>query len=508
VEVSVVTSGRVRHGIILALAGLLGGLGLVTIFFRGGDLIPRGEPGAEARLPAAALPESGPGQAASPGTKTTPDIKGTPDSANGRAASEAKPSPQPGDQAALVPPPATTAPVKPAEPPEAPRFDIVRVEPNGDAVIAGRGKPNTVVEMLVDGKPVAKALADPNGQFALVPPPLPKGSSEIVLRSRTADGQESRSAQSVAVSVSPKGDTQPLVALTTPDAPTVVLSQPGVPEAPPGGARPGETAAAGTGRGTPKAAEAIAGGDRAARIVSVDSEPGGKLFVTGSGAPGSQVRLYLNDTLIAPATVGPDGRVTFTIGRGVAGGQYQVRLDQVDPKTGAVLHRAEVPFAMPQAFAQAADPRAAGRAGAGTAAGDTPHQGAGPAGAPGAAGSGSDRAAAARDGAGSREDAARRPADAAGRATTSPAGDTPRTNDALAALAPADKPESRTGTVFVAEISTARIVRGDSLWQISRRTYGRGDRYTVIYDANQTQIRNPDLIYPGQIFVLPNERRG
>ena len=61
----------------------------------------------------------------------------------------------------------------------------------------------------------------------------------------------------------------------------------------------------------------------------------------------------------------------------------------------------------------------------------------------------------------------------------------------------------RSPTVFVPEIGTAKIIRGDSLWQISRRIYGKGTRYTVIFDANQPQIRNPDLIYPGQIFVLP-----
>ncbi|TXM96069.1 LysM peptidoglycan-binding domain-containing protein, partial [Methylobacterium sp. WL103] len=66
------------------------------------------------------------------------------------------------------------------------------------------------------------------------------------------------------------------------------------------------------------------------------------------------------------------------------------------------------------------------------------------------------------------------------------------------------RPDAAAG-VFVAEVNTAKIIRGDSLWQISRRTYGAGDRYTVIYDANQQQIRNPDLIYPGQIFVLPGE---
>ena len=44
---------------------------------------------------------------------------------------------------------------------------------------------------------------------------------------------------------------------------------------------------------------------------------------------------------------------------------------------------------------------------------------------------------------------------------------------------------------------------GNSLWRIARRTYGDGVRYTVIYNANRGQIRDPDLIYPGQILELP-----
>lgn len=44
---------------------------------------------------------------------------------------------------------------------------------------------------------------------------------------------------------------------------------------------------------------------------------------------------------------------------------------------------------------------------------------------------------------------------------------------------------------------------GNSLWRIARRTYGQGVQYTVIYQANQDLIRDPDLIYPGQVFELP-----
>lgn len=50
----------------------------------------------------------------------------------------------------------------------------------------------------------------------------------------------------------------------------------------------------------------------------------------------------------------------------------------------------------------------------------------------------------------------------------------------------------------------AMIIRkGDNLWRISRRHYGQGVRYTTIYEANQGQIRNPDMIFPGQVFLLP-----
>jgi nucleoid-associated protein YgaU len=47
------------------------------------------------------------------------------------------------------------------------------------------------------------------------------------------------------------------------------------------------------------------------------------------------------------------------------------------------------------------------------------------------------------------------------------------------------------------------VVRGDSLWNIARAHYGNGMHHTVIYGANKEQIRDPDLIYPGQVFSLP-----
>ncbi|MBL8643501.1 MAG: LysM peptidoglycan-binding domain-containing protein [Rhodospirillaceae bacterium] len=49
------------------------------------------------------------------------------------------------------------------------------------------------------------------------------------------------------------------------------------------------------------------------------------------------------------------------------------------------------------------------------------------------------------------------------------------------------------------------VVKGNSLWRIARRVYGQGTMYTVIFDANKAQIKDPNLIYPGQVFSLPTK---
>ena len=51
------------------------------------------------------------------------------------------------------------------------------------------------------------------------------------------------------------------------------------------------------------------------------------------------------------------------------------------------------------------------------------------------------------------------------------------------------------------------IVRGNSLWRIARRTYGEGTMFTVIFEANREQIKDANMIYPGQVFNLPPKNR-
>jgi nucleoid-associated protein YgaU len=42
-----------------------------------------------------------------------------------------------------------------------------------------------------------------------------------------------------------------------------------------------------------------------------------------------------------------------------------------------------------------------------------------------------------------------------------------------------------------------------NLWRLARRAYGQGIRYTDIFEANRDQIRDPNLIFPGQVFAVP-----
>ncbi len=56
-----------------------------------------------------------------------------------------------------------------------------------------------------------------------------------------------------------------------------------------------------------------------------------------------------------------------------------------------------------------------------------------------------------------------------------------------------------------ARINVITVQPGNTLWAISRERYGRGILYVQVFDANKDKIRDPDLIYPGQIFDLPDK---
>lgn len=53
------------------------------------------------------------------------------------------------------------------------------------------------------------------------------------------------------------------------------------------------------------------------------------------------------------------------------------------------------------------------------------------------------------------------------------------------------------------KVAMKTVQQGHTLWAIAKERYGDGILYVEVFDANRDKIRDPDLIYPGQIFVLP-----
>jgi LysM repeat protein len=53
------------------------------------------------------------------------------------------------------------------------------------------------------------------------------------------------------------------------------------------------------------------------------------------------------------------------------------------------------------------------------------------------------------------------------------------------------------------QTKTYTVVKGDCLWAIAKKFYGNGNEYTKIYNANTDKIKNPNLIYAGQVLTIP-----
>ncbi len=79
--------------------------------------------------------------------------------------------------------------------------------------------------------------------------------------------------------------------------------------------------------------------------------------------------------------------------------------------------------------------------------------------------------------------------------------ETPFKREAVAELV-RDTPASDQGGAS-AGVSVVTVQPGFTLWGIARESYGDGVQYVKVYEANRDQIRDPDLIYPGQIFEVP-----
>ncbi len=246
-------------------------------------------------------------------------------------------------------------------------------------------------------------------------------------------------------------------------------------------------------------------------ITGVAADEAGRMVATGAAAPGAFLRLYLNGSFLASVTAGDKGLWSLTVEHGLTRGAYAIRADEIDRARDIVISRAEVPFNYPGPVAEATgakqaalsppmQPVAAPRQLA-VSASEPPRASSAPA--PAAATRDSPVAVAAQPQTG----AAPSPGSGPPPAVVASAAPPKAVDDAAA---PASTPaatkaptQAAAANAIVRAIDTRKVVRGDSLWAISEHLYGNGLRYTQIYAANASQIRNPALIYIGQVFVLP-----
>jgi nucleoid-associated protein YgaU len=408
-----------------------------------------------------------------------------------------------------------------------PSFDVVSVEPTGDTVVAGRAAPKASVELRADGKVIAMASADEAGQFAMVPPPLPPGGHNLQLASRLGEAPAVLS-DAVPVEVPMPADKTP-AATAPPPAPATapVTASTSAPTksaaakpspATPTNAQPPPLAAPTTDGQKVAAVNPAPTAQAGAPLVWVEAvaaTEAGRLEAKGRADPNALVRLYLNGAYLADVTAGADGRWSLTVERGMAPGPYTIRADVIDRAGGAVVARAEVRFTYPQNPSPGAVLAAAPQASAGAPAqkpvAQTSSQAAKVEPATAATAEIARPKAPAAPSAPALASASPPPAADQSAPSSGAAGATAATPTLAEKEAPAvattTKPaEPSSSNAIVKDVRTAKVVRGDSLWAISRRFYGHGVRYGAIFEANASQIRDPKLIYPGQIFVVPQDR--
>ncbi len=235
--------------------------------------------------------------------------------------------PSPGVPAA--PPPQAAAAPAPANP-AAPSFDIVRVGPQGNAVIAGRAQPGADVVVRESGRDLGQARADQRGDFVIVPAaPIAPGGRELTLAARQGAAPEVGGEGSVLLVV-PPAPAQTLAA--TPAPPQVALLLPNA--------------------GAPRLLQApapvpapIPGAQAAPHLTldTVDYDDRGEIRFTGSAAAAAPVRVYVDNAAVGDSSADEKGRWTLTPKDAVKPGVHQLRVDQLHA-SGRVLARVELPF--------------------------------------------------------------------------------------------------------------------------------------------------------------------
>ena len=322
--------------------------------------------------------------------------------------------------------------------PKAPSFDVLRVEKDGSAVIAGSAPANSDVEIIDGDEVIAKVKSGPQGDFAIVlDKPLSVGTHELIIRATRQDEEPIYSQEAGIINIPEKESVQEVAVLVTKAGEASRILQTPIAKKEEPVAEPKVTESEVT---EPK----VAATPKSTVVLEAAEVEGGKIFIAGKGTIGSNVRLYLNNEKLGDALVNENGAFLYEGAKLLDAGTHKVRADVIDTSNGEVLARAEVNLLHEPTVVASAKP--------------------------------------------AQEDASveiklEEPAK-----TEAPAEATAPKEEEIETI--------RTGESVI-------IRRGDNLWQLAVRTYGSGVRYTTIFDANQDQVRDPDLIYPGQVLKVP-----
>ena len=385
----------------------------------------------------------------------------------------------------------------------APKFDLVRIEDDGSALIAGLAEGTGHVILSVDGIELSDARADLNGsgQFVIFAFLQSKMTPQALrLHLYTVDGAEPViSTEIVFVAAAPKVEpklsapTEELAAASDTDT-EAVPAEVAQSEAPQAAAPP-------TVIMSDDAGVRILQDSRPILTVSIDTISytlTGDVSIGGRAAGRGFVRIYLDNKAITTSRISDSGYWTVDL-LNVEAGIYTLRVDELN-SVGDVLSRTETPFKREkpaELVALMADSNEV-----------APEEMLAAAVVPEPEMTTGDVVASAADKdtdiTQTTIEVQAEVADLAASATTGTEL-APEASGAAAAVSEGEPAASDAALRAPSVTFRVKTVQpGSTLWAIAKESYGEGIEYFKVFEANKERIRDPDLIYPGQVFEIPD----
>lgn len=208
--------------------------------------------------------------------------------------------------------PSVSGPVDAA--PRRPSFDIARIGPTGDTVIAGRAAPGATVTIESNGAAIGEAVADPRGEWVFVPDaPLAAGAHRLTLAVPQSDGSALSGDGEVLIIVPEQGKDIAGAAVASPSRPLAILI-------------PSREDTATTVLQTPH----DKGAATTVEVDAVDYDAAGRLAVTGRGVPGTTIRVIIDGRTIGETTVDAAGNWAIAPRAVALSGNHRLRAEEID----------------------------------------------------------------------------------------------------------------------------------------------------------------------------------